>query len=190
MTNRQHFDVIVVGCGAMGSAAAYHLARRGKSVLGLERFNIPHAMGSYHGVNRIIRLAYYEDPSYVPLLRRSYDLWRQLEAEAGEKLLHITGSIDASVADGEVFQGSLKSCQTHDIAHEVLTSAELAKRFPGYQLPVDHMALYQEDGGFLLSERCVVAHVRGALELGAEFRGRERVIGWDANHSGVTVRTG
>src|SRR5215213_5300479 len=79
------FDVIVIGVGGMGSAACYHLARRGKRVLGLERFDVPHAMGSSHGVNRIIRLAYYEDPSYVPLLRRSYELWRELQTQFGEQ---------------------------------------------------------------------------------------------------------
>src|SRR5215218_8619590 len=98
-TNRT-YDVIVIGVGGMGSAACYHLARRGKRVLGLERFDVPHAMGSSHGVNRIIRLAYYEDPSYVPLLRRAYDLWRELQAGFREQLLHITGSVDASHAEG------------------------------------------------------------------------------------------
>src|SRR5215210_9201942 len=106
-TNRP-YDVIVVGVGAMGSAACYHLARRGKRVLGLERFGIPHALGSSHGVNRIIRLAYYEDPSYVPLLRRAFELWRSLESGSGEQLLFITGSIDASDRDDELVRDSLK----------------------------------------------------------------------------------
>src|SRR3990170_4332892 len=88
------YDVIVIGVGGMGSATVYHLARRGKRVLGLERYDIPHAMGSSHGVTRIIRLAYYEHPSYVPLLRRSYELWRELETRAGERLLYITGGLD------------------------------------------------------------------------------------------------
>src|SRR3982751_4199824 len=87
------YDAIVVGVGGMGSAACYHLARRGLRTLGLERFDIPHTMGSSHGVTRIIRLAYYEHPSYVPLLRRAYELWRELQSEGGEQLLHITGSI-------------------------------------------------------------------------------------------------
>jgi sarcosine oxidase len=173
----------------MGSAAAYHLAKRGKSVLALERFDIPHAMGSSHGVNRIIRLAYYEDPRYVPLLRRSYELWRQLEREAGEQLLHITGSIDASAPDGEVFTGSLHSCEEHDIPHEILSSSELTDRFPGYSLPPDHVALFQQDGGFLLSERCIVVHVQGAIAAGAELHARERVLGWESTGSSVTVRT-
>src|SRR5918999_3594024 len=99
------YDVIVIGIGAMGSAACYHLARRGRRVLGLERFDIPHTMGSSHGLTRIIRLAYYEHPSYVPLLRRAYELWRELENGFRERLLHLTGSIDASGPAEEVFRG-------------------------------------------------------------------------------------
>jgi sarcosine oxidase len=183
------YDVIVIGVGGMGSAACHQLARRGQRVLGLERFDIPHAMGSSHGVTRIIRLAYYEDPSYVPLLRRAYELWRELERESGEQLLHITGSIDASDADGDVFKESLRSCLLHDLTHEVLTSRELSTRFPGFHLPDGHMALLQPDGGFLLSERCIVAHVEAAIEAGAEIHGRERVLGWESTDSGVIVDT-
>ncbi|MEA2526827.1 MAG: sarcosine oxidase [Thermomicrobiales bacterium] len=183
------YDVIVIGVGGMGSAACYHLARRGKRVLGLERFDVPHAMGSSHGVNRIIRLAYYEDPSYVPLLRRAYELWRELQSDFGEQLLHITGSADASDEHGEVFQGALRSCELHDLPHEVLSSADLTRRFPAFRLPSDHFALYQPEGGFLLSERCVVAHVFGALAAGAEIRAREQVLSWTATASGVRVVT-
>jgi sarcosine oxidase len=183
------YDVIVVGVGGMGSAACYHLAKRGKRVLGLERFDIPHAMGSSHGVNRIIRLAYYEDPSYVPLLRRAYALWRELQTEFGEQLLHITGSIDASQSDGEVFRGALHSSELHDLPHEVLTSAELSARFPGFALPPAHLALFQPEGGFLMSERCIVAHVAGAIAAGAEIHARERVLDWDVTSGGVRVTT-
>ena len=189
MTGNARFDVIVIGCGGMGSAVVSHLARRGKSVLGLERFDIPHAMGSSHGVSRIIRLAYYEDPAYAPLLRRSYELWRDLEREAGEQLLYITGSIDASEPDGAVFLGSLRTCELQGIEHTVLTSPELSARFPGYQLPSNHVALYQPEGGFLLSERCIVAHVNQALAAGAELHARERVIDWEENANRVTVIT-
>src|ERR687890_1708243 len=98
------FDAIVVGVGGMGSAACFHLARRGRRVLGLERFDIPHAMGSSHGVTRIIRLPYYEDPAYVPLLRRAYELWRELEAVSGQEILVITGSLDASPEDDPLFR--------------------------------------------------------------------------------------
>jgi sarcosine oxidase len=188
MANRS-FDVIVVGVGAMGSAACHQLARRGSRVLGLERFDIPHAMGSSHGVNRIIRLAYYEDPSYVPLLRRAYELWRELERGFGEQLLHITGSIDASPRENWVFAGSLRSCEEHDLPHEILDHRQLTARFPAYHLPEGHFALFQPDGGFLLSERCIVANVQAAQEAGAEIHAREKVLGWDLTASGVQVET-
>ena len=188
-TGTRHYDAIVLGIGGMGSAACSHLARRGLRVLGLERFDIPHAMGSSHGVNRIIRLAYYEHPSYVPLLRRAYELWRQLEAGFGERLLHITGSIDASDEDDPVFQGSLQSCREHDLAHEVLTATALAERYPGYRLPAGFRALFQPEGGFLVSERCIVAHVAAAQAAGAEIRARQRVLGWEADGAGVRVET-
>src|SRR5436309_5027069 len=125
-----HYDAIVLGVGGMGSAALYHLARRGRRCLGLEQFNIPHDRGSSHGVTRIIRLAYYEHPSYVPLLQRSFELWRELEIVAKESLLHTTGSIDAGPEQSLVFQGSLHSCLVHRLRHEVLSSSELTARFP------------------------------------------------------------
>jgi sarcosine oxidase len=183
------YDAIVVGVGGMGSATCWQLAKRGKRVLGLEQFDIPHASGSSHGINRIIRLAYYEDPSYVPLLIRAYELWRELESASGEHLLHITGSVDASEPDGIVFAGALESCRLHDLAHEVLTSAELTKRFPGYRLPENHLALYQPEGGFLLSERSIVQFVNEAMKLGAEIHGRETVLDWNATENGISVRT-
>ncbi|MCC6705213.1 MAG: N-methyl-L-tryptophan oxidase [Thermomicrobiales bacterium] len=187
--SEQHFDTIVVGIGAMGSAACYHLARRGQRVLGLERFDIPHSQGSSHGVNRIIRLAYYEDPSYVPLLRRAYALWRELEQGFGEQLLHITGSIDASEGDSWLFEQSRLSCDLHGLPYEVLTSAQLRERFPAYHLPEGHLALLQPEGGFVASERAIVAHVLGAIEAGAEIHAREAVTGWELTADGVRVET-
>ena len=185
----RQYDAIVLGVGGMGSAALYHLARRGIRALGIERYNIPHEMGSSHGLTRIIRLAYYEHPAYVPLLRRAYELWRQLEHLVHERLLLITGAIDASREEGEVFRGSKMSCDIHHLPHEVLNSRELTARFPGYRLPHDVLALYQPDGGFLLSERCIVAHVTAAQEYGAEVHGQERVVEWHARGDGVEVHT-
>ena len=184
---RRSYDAIVVGVGGMGSAAVHALAKRGKKVLGLERFDVPHDHGSSHGVNRIIRLAYYEHPSYVPLLRRSYELWHELEQEAGEPLLVTTGSIDTDTEDGEVFAGSLASCQIHDLPHEVLSAREVAARFPGYRLPAGHFALFQPAGGFLLAERSVVAHVEAAQARGAVVKARERVLGWERSAEGGFV---
>jgi sarcosine oxidase len=183
------YDAIVVGVGGFGSAALYHLARRGQRVLGLERFDVPHDLGSSGGITRIIRLAYYEHSSYVPLLARSYELWRELERDAGEQLLVITGSVDASEQDGRIFAGSLASCLEHGLPHEVLTARELEARFPGYRLPDETMAVLQPEGGFLLPERCIVAHVSQALAAGAEIRARERVLGWEPSGDGVRVRT-
>jgi sarcosine oxidase len=185
----KRYDVIVVGVGAMGSAAAYYLARRGKRVLGLERFDIPHSMGSSHGETRIIRLAYYEDPSYVMLLHRSYELWRALQSRAGEHLLWTTGSVDAGPPDSWVFKGSLRSCLEHDLPHEVLTARELKERFPGYGLPQETLAVFQPEGGFLLPERCIVSFVQSAHAEGAEIHGRETVLGWEPIGDGVRVTT-
>jgi len=183
------YDVIVIGVGGMGSAACYNLARRGKRVLGLERFGIPHRMGSSHGYTRIIRLAYYEHPSYVLLLRRAYELWRDIQRTAGEQLLHITGSIDAGPLDSWVFKGSWESCKQHDLPHEVLTGAELRRRYPAYHFPADSGALLQPEGGFLLPERCIVSYVTAAQALGAEIHGFETVLEWQPRGDGVRVRT-
>lgn len=182
------YDAIVAGVGGMGSAAVYHLARRGKRVLGLERFDVPHEQGSSHGVTRIIRLAYYEHPSYVPLLKRAYELWRALQDAAGEQLLHITGSIDAGPPDSEVVKGSIHSCLLHDLPHEVLPSAEITRRYPGYRLPGGHVGVFQPEGGFLLPERCIVQHVWQAQALGAEVHAREQVLDWAPTPSGDGVR--
>ena len=150
---------------------------------------MPNERGSSHGITRIIRLAYYEDPSYVPLLRRAYELWRDLEAVAGEQLLHITGSLDAGPPDSFVFEGSVRSCIEHGLEHEVIDGTEVNRRFPGYRLPSDSMAVLQPDGGFLLPERCIVAQVDAARAAGAELRTNERVLEWEPTGSGVRVTT-
>ena len=185
----QHFDTIVVGIGGMGSATLWQLARRGQRVLGLERFDLGHAMGSSHGVNRIIRLAYFEHPDYVPLLRRAYELWRETERLAGEQLLFVTGGLDAGLENGRVVQGSLAACREHDLPHEMLTSAEITRRFPGYRLPAHYAAVYQPEGGFVASERAILAHASLATAAGAELHGREKVVGIEPGNGRVTVVT-
>lgn len=188
-TPSNHYHTIVVGVGGMGSATCYQLAQRGRRVLGIERFDIPHDLGSSHGHTRIIRLAYYEDPSYVTLLRRAYELWGDIARRAGQKLLITTGSLDAGPAESWVFKGSLQSCIDHDLPHEVLTGEEMSARWPGYRLPDELMGVYQPDGGFLLPERAIVAFVEAAHALGAEIHGREQVLSWDAAGDGVRVTT-
>ncbi|HSF60293.1 MAG TPA: N-methyl-L-tryptophan oxidase [Gaiellaceae bacterium] len=182
----ERYDVVVVGVGGMGSAALFHLARRGKRVLGLERFDVPNDMGSSHGVTRIIRLAYFEHPDYVPLVHRAYELWRELETEAGEQLLHITGIVEA----GErIYDGAIHSCVEHGLPYEAIDGRELARRHPAFRLPPDLPVFLQPDAGFLLPERCIVEHVNGAIARGATVRARERVLEWGTTENGVRVRT-
>jgi len=183
------FDCIVIGVGGMGSSTVHNLAKRGLKVLGLEKFDIPHTEGSSHGVNRIIRLAYYEDSSYVPLLRRAYEMWNEIESIAGEQLLYKVGSIDTAPSGHEVFEGSLESCLEHDIPHEVLNHRQINERFPGYQMPEGQMGLYQKDGGFVLSERAIVAYVNAAVAAGVEIHAREPVVSWEPEAGGVRVFT-
>ncbi len=183
------YDAIVIGVGGMGSAALLHLAQRHARVLGLEQFQIPHELGSSHGLTRIIRLAYWEHPAYVPLLRRAYALWRELEQSAGEPLLVTTGSVDAGTPDGRPIRGALEACQRFDLPYELLAGSTVRQRFPGYRLPDQFVALFQPDGGFLLSERCIVAHANAAVRLGATVHTNERVIDWEALGDGVLVRT-
>lgn len=183
------YDAIVVGTGSMGSAAAYEFARRGLRVLALDQFDVPNLLGASVGITRIIRLAYSEHPKYVPLLRRSYERWRDLEKVSSERLLFITGGIDAGLEGSATITGSLRSCREHALPHEVMSSADLNRRFPGYRLPAAMAAVYQPDGGFLMSERCVVAHVNAALAHGAEVHGRELVHDWDVASGHVVVTT-
>ncbi|AGB38089.1 N-methyl-L-tryptophan oxidase [Natronococcus occultus] len=185
----ERYDVIVLGVGGVGSAATAHLAARGADVLGLERYDVPHGRGSSHGRSRIFRLAYAEDPAYVPLAKRAAELWADLEDESGRQLFHRTGSVDAGPADGDVVAGSRRACEEHGLAYEALSSAELTDRYPGYRLPEGYEAIYQPDGGFLEPEACTVAHVERAHREGATIRARERVVDWRPTDDGVRVET-
>ena len=189
MTDR--YDAIVIGLGGMGTATAFNLARRRQRVLGLEQHDLLHELGSSHGLTRIIRLAYHEDPSYVPLLRRSYELWHELEAIAGETLLVTTGSLEGGPEDGPTFRGALEAAELHDLPHEVLTAGQLRRRYPGYAGFDDSTHLvWQPDGGFLLAERTMLAHVNAAISHGADLRFREPVRSWEATgEGGVRVVT-
>src|SRR5690349_14873120 len=129
------FDVIVVGVGAMGAAACFQLAKRGKDVLGLEQFDIPHNLGSSHGQSRIIRAAYYEHPDYVPLLLRAYELWEEIEAISGQQLLHITGGLYAGPAGCELVRGSAESAVKYGLPHELLGGSEIDRRFQQFEFP-------------------------------------------------------
>ena len=183
------WDVIVVGVGAMGSAIAYHAAARGLRVLALEQFGLGHDRGSSHGLTRIIRLAYFEHPSYVPLLRRAFALWRALEADSGASVLHITGSLDVGPAGSRVFEGSRASCVAHGLPHEVLDAAALARRVPAWRPADDVCAVLQPDGGFLTPERAIVAHAQLARAHGADVREHVTAREWRVAGGEVHVHT-
>lgn len=182
------FHTIIIGLGAMGSAAAYQLARRGRKVLGLERFTPGHEQGSSHGQSRIIRLAYYEDPAYVPLLRRAYELWQALEQEAGEQLLLLTGGLMMGDPQSKVVTGSIRSAQEHNLPHSILDAAEIRRRWPVFTPPPETIALYEEIGGLLFPERSIIAHLRGAEAAGAHLQFEEPVLNWEAAATGDRVR--
>jgi sarcosine oxidase len=183
------FDVVVCGLGAMGSAALYELARRRLRVVGVERFTPGHDRGSSHGATRIIRLAYWEHPSYVPLLRRAYDLWRELEGAAGQKFLHVTGIAEIGPPDGILVRGTLAAAHLHALRHEVLAAPDLMRRFPAFRLPPDYVAVVQPDGGLLAAEPSIHAMLALAQAAGAELRTGETVRGIEPRAGGVRVVT-
>ena len=183
------YDVVICGLGAMGSAALWQLARRGVRVLGIERHAPGHDLGSSHGLTRVIRLDYFEHPSYVPLLRRSYALWRELEAAAGRPLLYVTGIAEIGPRDGHVVRGTLASSELHALPHELLTAADLMRRFPAFRVPPDYVGVLQPDGGFLEVEPALEAFVSLATAAGAEIRGGETVRGFAPRAGAVRVIT-
>ncbi len=170
-----HFDVVVCGLGAMGSAALHHVARRGKRVLGVERYAPGHDRGSSHGATRIIRLGYFEHPSYVPLLRHAYKLWRELEAATARALLHVTGIVEIGPPNSALIEGTLACARVHGLRHEVLAAPELMRRFPAFRVPADYIAVVQPDGGILEAEACIAAQLALASEAGAEIHSGESV---------------
>jgi sarcosine oxidase len=181
---------IVVGLGAMGSATALHLARRGHRVLGFDQFTPPHAHGSSHGQTRIIRKAYWEDPRYVPLLLRAYELWRRLEAESGQALLHITGGLMIGRADGDLVAGSQASAEQFDLQHDLLSAAQMRRLYPAFKVDDDWVALWERDAGYLHPEVCVAEQLQQAALAGSELHFDEQAVEWNAlPGGGVSVRT-
>ena len=152
----------------MGSAAAHHLSKRGCRVLAFDQYSPPHDLGSSHGLTRIYRQAYFEDSRYVPLLLRAFDLWRELEAESGQDLLHLTGSLVIGSPSGELVQRSAESAQAFHLPHEMLSTAELQRRYPVFHLESDTIALLEQNAGYLEAESSVRAQLDRAAHAGAE----------------------
>lgn len=182
-------DLIIVGLGATGSAAAHHLARRGLRVLGIDQYSPPHTLGSSHGESRIIREAYFEHPLYVPLVRRAYTLWQALEAEAQTPLLRITGGLMIGHPDSVLIRGARASARQHGLEHRILSATEVGTRFPALRPDPAMIAVWEPRAGVLNPERCITAHLRSARAHGAELHTGLRVLGWRETAGEVRVDT-
>jgi sarcosine oxidase len=180
-------DVIVIGLGSMGSAAAYYLAARGATVIGLDRFTPPHTRGAHAGESRIIRMTYAEGAAYVPLLRRAYALWDQLSAATGEQLVTPTGGLNIGSPTSATVMGALHSAREHALAHEVMDAVDIHRRFPAFTPAEDEIAVYDEAAGIVTPEAAITALLRLAEAAGADLRYDAAVASWKASDSSVAV---
>ncbi|MGW6449194.1 N-methyl-L-tryptophan oxidase [Lentzea sp. NPDC055074] len=183
------YDVVVIGLGGMGSAAAYRLAQRGRRVLGLERFTPAHALGSSHGGSRITRQAYFEDPAYVPLLLRAHEMWDQIERDSGERIFHRVGGLIVGDQDSGAITGSRASVEQFGLTHELLDASQLRERFPALRPADDEIGLYEPGAGFVVPETSVGAHLALAARAGADLRFEEPVTHWEPGRVTTTRGT-
>ena len=181
------YDIAVAGLGGMGSAIAAHTAARGASTIGFEQFDPAHDRGASHGKTRMIRQAYFEDPAYVPLVLRAYELWRKLEKEAGEELLRITGVLSIGAPDSEIIWGTLRAADRHDLPVKAWSQQEVKKRYPSLQLLPDELAVFEPEGGVLDPERAVRAHLKMAEAAGAKLFFKTTIQRWEPTDNGVAV---
>lgn len=182
-------DVAIVGLGAMGSAAAWVLSRRGVRVLGIDRYTPPHHFGSTHGQSRIIREAYYEHPLYVPLVQRAYTLWDDLSQESGRQLLVRTGGLMIGPADGTLVQGAQQSARLHQLPCALWSGAKVRDRVPALNVPDSHVALWEPRAGLLRPEQAVDAMLTASRRHGAELVFNTAVTGWRPDGDGFVVAT-
>jgi sarcosine oxidase len=182
--------IIIIGLGAMGSATALQLAARGHHVVGFDQFTPPHSYGSSHGQTRIIRQSYWEDPRYVPLLLRAHELWRRLEVDAGQSLMHMTGGLMIGRGGGDLVARSTASAERFALPHEVLSAAQIRRLYPAFAIDDDWVALWERNAGYLHPEACVAQQLQQSALAGAELHFNEPVMQWNALPSGgVRVRT-
>ncbi|GLZ32325.1 N-methyltryptophan oxidase [Lentzea sp. NBRC 105346] len=179
MSPAMSYDVIVIGLGGMGSAAAYRLAQRGRKVLGLDRFTPVHTQGSSHGGSRVTRQTYFEDPAYVPLLLRAHEMWDQIEQDSGERIFNRVGGLMVGAPGSRTVAGSLRSAQEWGLAHEMLDAKGIRKRFPTMDPMPDEVALYEAGAGYVVPEASTAAHLKLAEKAGAELRFEEPVTSWE-----------
>ncbi len=181
--------IVVVGLGITGAAALMALTRRGADAIGIEQFVIGHDRGSSHGPTRIIRLAHFENPAYVPLMRRAYELWHELERLSNTTLLRITGLVEIGPPDGAIVRGTMTAAQNHALRPEVLDAAELMRRYPAFRLPRDFIGLRQADGGYIEARAALDANIAIAAQSGARILANETVVGIELRANGVIVTT-
>ncbi|HVX59407.1 MAG TPA: N-methyl-L-tryptophan oxidase [Pirellulales bacterium] len=184
-----HFDAIVLGTGGVGSAALYHLAKRGVRALGIDRFPPGHDRGSSHGATRIIRQAYFEHPDYTPLLLRAYELWAELSERCRQLLFQETGLLQVGPPKGEVVSGVVACARQHQLEIEELTGREISARWPGFRVAEASSGVFEKRAGYLAVEACVQAHLSEACKAGAELLTPCTALDWQTSGSGVVVST-
>ncbi|MDA4128058.1 MAG: N-methyl-L-tryptophan oxidase [Thaumarchaeota archaeon] len=185
----QRYDAIVVGAGAMGCATALQLAKRGVKTLVLEKFTLNHPYGSSHGRTRIIRTAYAENPCYVPLVKRAFELWRDVEGRSGRQLLVKTGGLMIGSPKSWLVTGVLRSAKEHGLPHELMSRSEVEARFPQFRMSRSEVAVHEDAAGFLFAEECIRAMKELAEKDGAEFHFEEPVADWEIGDHGIIVRS-
>ena len=192
----RNFDVIVIGLGAMGSAALYQLAKRGARVAGFDRFSPPHELGSSHGGTRITRLAIGEGAHYTPLVKRSHEIWREIETETGADLLTQCGQLiissDACASSMHVegfFENTVEAARAHGITHELLDANGIRARFPLFDVRDDETGYYEPEAGFVRPEACIAALLTLAERHGAAIHRNETVLRFEPSRNGVAVET-
>ena len=183
------YDVIVIGAGSMGASTCWHLARMGQRVLGLDRYEVPHTFGSHHGHSRMIRMSYFEHPDYVPLLKRSYELWGELEVGSNHQILIPTGGLYMSPPNGLIVSGCVKAAREHDLSHELLDHETLRRQFPQFTVPEDYSGYYESVAGVLMVKPALETFIEQTRLLGGEILGDQRVLSWRAEGDSVCVRT-
>ena len=183
------YDVIVVGVGSMGSATCYYLAKSGLKVLGLEQFSLPHEKGSHTGESRFVRMAYFENPDYVPLLRRAYLNWEHLEEASGKKLFHKTGIVYFGESDSVQTSGVRKSSKLHKLPVDEFSNEESKDRFPQFTIPDNYECLFEPNSGFVQPELTINTYVELAKKMGAEIKEKERLLTWEYKNGVVDCTT-
>ena len=186
---KTNYDVAVIGCGGVGSAALYSLASRGLRVVGIDKYSPPHAYGSSHGQTRVIRKAYFEHPNYVPLLIKSYKLWGELERKSTRQLMNLTGVLEIGPTDGVLIDGVRQSAKLPDLPVEFLSSKEASELYPGLYIPDHFEAAFEKDAGYLRVEQSVDSFINLATSLGANLYTNTHVLDWSASSNGVQIKT-